>query len=108
MHTNFVRRVFFRVPAHCGIFLRKSNTMSNGTVEPNPPAALSQLWRPVQVIVMSAVCLVVGIAVGYLLRGSAPTVSAPAPAARTVAAPASMPGAAGSQPMPSLDDLKRM
>ena len=83
--------------------------MSNGTIEPSVSAAAqSQMWRPVQVIVMSAVCLVVGVIVGYLLRGSAPAAGAPAPAVQASAAPPGMPGAAGSQAMPSLDDLKRM
>jgi len=82
--------------------------MSNESIEPNSPTSATELWRPVQVIVMSAICLVVGIAVGYLLRGSAPVVSAPTPSVQTATAPASMPGAAASQPMPSLDDLKRM
>jgi cytochrome c-type biogenesis protein CcmH/NrfG len=62
----------------------------------------------VQVIVMCAVCLVVGVIVGYLLRGSAPAASAPVLTQQTAAAPVGMIGAAGSQAMPSLDDLKRM
>ncbi|MGA9566145.1 MAG: tetratricopeptide repeat protein [Candidatus Korobacteraceae bacterium] len=83
--------------------------MSNESLEPNlPPVALSQLWKPVQVIVMSAVCLLVGVAVGYLLRGSAPAVSASIPTAQTAASPAGMPAAAGAQEMPSMDDMKRM
>jgi cytochrome c-type biogenesis protein CcmH/NrfG len=83
--------------------------MSNEIQEPGAPATQSQLWRPVQVIVMSAVCLVVGVAVGYLLRGSAPVARASAPAVEAAAStPSGMPAASGSQPMPSLDDLKRM
>ena len=82
--------------------------MSNGTSKPRVPAAQSQLWHPAQVIVMSGVCLLVGVIVGYLLRGSAPAAAAPAPAVQASVAPAGMPAAAGSQAMPSLDDLKRM
>lgn len=82
--------------------------MSNETPEPGAPASQNQLWRPVQVIVMSAVCLVVGVVVGYLLRGSAPMVGAPAPAVEAASAPAGMTDASGSQPMPTLEDLKRM
>jgi cytochrome c-type biogenesis protein CcmH/NrfG len=83
--------------------------MSNESLEPNlPPTVPSQLWKPVQVIVMSAVCLLVGVAVGYLLRGSAPAVSASIPTAQTAAAPAGMPASAGAQQMPSMDDMKRM
>jgi cytochrome c-type biogenesis protein CcmH/NrfG len=83
--------------------------MSNGSTKPDLPTPQSQLWRPVQVIVMSAVCLVAGIAVGYLLRGSAPAGGAPTPAVEAAsAAPSGMPGTSRSQQMPSLDDLKRM
>ena len=83
--------------------------MSNGSTKPDPTTRQSQLWRPVQVIVMSAVCLVVGIAVGYLVRGSAPAAGPPAPAVEAAsAAPSGTPGASSSQQMPSLDDLKRM
>jgi cytochrome c-type biogenesis protein CcmH/NrfG len=83
--------------------------MLNESLEPSVPlAAPSQLWKPVQVIVMSAVCLLVGVAVGYLLRGSAPSVSASIPAAQTAAAPAGMPASTGAQHMPSMDDMKRM
>jgi cytochrome c-type biogenesis protein CcmH/NrfG len=83
--------------------------MSNGSTKPDLLAPQSQLWRPVQVIVMSAVCLVVGIAVGYLVRGSAPSAGPPAPAVEAASAALSgTPGASSSQQMPSLDDLKRM
>ncbi len=83
--------------------------MSNESLEPNDPLAVeNQLWKPLQVIVMSAVCLLVGVVVGYLLRGSAPAVSASIPTAQTAAAPAGMPASAGAQQMPSMDDMKRM
>lgn len=83
--------------------------MSNESLEPNVATAVeNQLWKPVQVIVMSAVCLLVGVVVGYLLRGSAPAVSASIPAAQTASAPAGMPASAGAQQMPSMDDMKRM
>ena len=77
--------------------------MSNEITEP----PISTVWRPVQVIVMSAVCLIVGVAVGYLLRGSAPAVGALTPAAEVGSAPSGI-TAPGSQPMPSADDLERM
>jgi len=82
--------------------------MSNEATEPSVPAVESQLWRPLQVIVMSAVCLVVGVAVGYLLRGSAPVAGASAPAVQAASASSATPAASGTQPMPSLDDMKRM
>ncbi len=81
--------------------------MANG-IERNPPAGQSQEWRPVQVIVMAVLCLAVGMVVGYLLRGSAPAGSAPTPVAQNASAPGALPGSAGGQPTPSLDDLRRM
>ena len=82
--------------------------MADEMNQPNPPSAQNQMWGPVQVVVMSAVCLVVGLVVGYLLRGSAPTASVPGvPTEQSASAPAGMPGAAPQQ-MPSLDDMKRM
>jgi cytochrome c-type biogenesis protein CcmH/NrfG len=106
VQINFVRSEFAVWPAH--LPKRELKAMPNETTEPTTPAAQNQLWRPVQVIVMSAVCLVVGVAVGYLLRGSAPTAGASAPAVEAASAPSGMPGASGSQPMPALDDLKRV
>jgi cytochrome c-type biogenesis protein CcmH/NrfG len=57
---------------------------------------------------MSVVCLIVGVAVGYLLRGSAPTTGASAHPVEAASAPSAMSGGSGSQPMPSLDELKSM
>ena len=55
---------------------------------------------------MAAICLVVGVALGYLFRGSEAH-STPATPASEVASAASNP--AGSHPqMPSLEDMKRM
>jgi cytochrome c-type biogenesis protein CcmH/NrfG len=82
--------------------------------ESNPPGIPSPLWRPAQVIVMSAICLVIGVVLGYFLRGSAP-IAASAPAAMTGAPPSAMPAAAPASadaskehPKLSLDDMKRM
>jgi cytochrome c-type biogenesis protein CcmH/NrfG len=64
-------------------------------------------WQPWQVYVMAAICLVIGVVVGYLARGSAPAVTASAanvPAAQTAAAM----GAGGLKKVPTLDDMKRM
>lgn len=58
-------------------------------------------WQAWQVYVMAAVCLVVGVLVGYLVRGSAPVATAP------TAQQAAQAGAV-AQKMPSLDDMKRM
>jgi len=55
---------------------------------------------------MAVICLVVGVALGYLLRGSEPGAVSPSQAPQTASAE---PGPAGmQQQMPSLDDLKRM
>jgi tetratricopeptide (TPR) repeat protein len=70
----------------------------NDTVE---SANRNANWQAWQVYVMAAVCLVVGVLVGYLVRGSAPV-----SAATTTQPPASMGNA--PQKMPSLDDMKRM
>ena len=63
------------------------------------------VWRPQQVYTMAVVCLLVGLALGYLFRGS----QSPAPARPQAAdtQPAAIPGPAGGQ-MPSLEDMKAM
>lgn len=71
----------------------------------------SQGWTSTQAYVMAVVCLVVGCAVGYLLRGSVGGSSAPAPVAATQ--PQGMPqggmgGGAGQQQMPSPEQMKAM
>lgn len=67
------------------------------------------LWPVMQVGTLAVVCLVVGLAAGYLLRGSAPGKS---PDAVQAAAPQAMPpsGMSGGMPqtMPSMQDMKRM
>lgn len=72
-------------------------------------------WPPAQAYIMAVLCLLIGIPVGYFIRGSASPspvrtatstpVSAPAPQA-PAAAPA--PQQAAEQAMPSLEDMKRM
>jgi Tfp pilus assembly protein PilF len=74
----------------------------------NLPHDANPAWKPAQTYTMVVVCLVIGLAIGYLLRGSA----APTPPATAMAA-AGQPGAdpqagVGQRPMPSLDDMKRM
>ncbi|HEX4786278.1 MAG TPA: tetratricopeptide repeat protein [Candidatus Sulfotelmatobacter sp.] len=75
--------------------------MASGTQSEVPP----QGWRTAQVYVMAAICLAVGLALGYLFRGSVTQVRPPAAAQP----PAAM-GAADSNPpqMPSLEDMKHM
>ncbi len=61
-------------------------------------------WQPRQVYAMAAVCLVVGLAIGYLFRGSqSPAAVQPAANVQSPAAPGGM----GGQ-MPSLDQMKHM
>ena len=65
-------------------------------------------WTATQTYVMAAICLLIGVLVGYVVRGSAK------PAAQAAMASAEMQQAAaprsgmGQQRMPSLDDMKRM
>jgi len=82
--------------------------MSNET---NAMGSANSAWRPVQVYAMAAICLLIGLPIGYLIRGSAQ----PAPNPAVVAAPTGNIGASaspnnGGAParMPSLDDMKRM
>jgi Flp pilus assembly protein TadD len=67
------------------------------------------LWKPAQTYTMAVICLVIGLAIGYLVRGSASpaagaVASANAQAQQAQDAHASM----GQQAMPSLADMKRM
>ena len=63
-------------------------------------------WRTSQVYAMAGICLLVGLALGYLFRGSASR-TAQSSSASTVAAEAG--ASPGAQPkMPSLDDMKHM
>lgn len=64
----------------------------------------SAVWQPWQAYVMAVICLLIGVVVGYLVRGSAPLASAPAP--QQAVAPAAAAG--DTQQTPSLDDMKRM
>jgi cytochrome c-type biogenesis protein CcmH/NrfG len=81
--------------------LRKKSTSMANAVEPVIP----QGWRSTQVYAMAAICLLIGVALGYLFRGSA---SRPVPTP-PAAAPASAQASAGPHSQkPSLDDLKRM
>ena len=66
-------------------------------------------WTATQTYAMAAICLVIGVVVGYLVRGSANAAVPAAPAAAEVqpAATAPQPGPM-PQATPSLDDMKRM
>ncbi|MGA2905202.1 MAG: tetratricopeptide repeat protein [Candidatus Korobacteraceae bacterium] len=74
------------------------------------PRDANPLWKPAQTYTMAAVCLIIGLVIGYFLRGSASQPVAPAVASEgtqpqpTQAAPAGM----GQQRMPTLDEMKQM
>jgi cytochrome c-type biogenesis protein CcmH/NrfG len=75
--------------------------MPNESVEPVMDRAA---WQPTQVYAMAAVCLVVGLAIGYLFRGSQSPAGMPsASTAQSSVAPGGMSGQ-----MPSLDQMKHM
>jgi len=75
--------------------------MLNESVE---PVRIGPVWQPSQIYAMAAVCLVVGLAIGYLFRGSQSLAAMqPAANAQSPATPAGM----GGQ-MPSLDQMKHM
>lgn len=82
-------------------------------IDANQPTK-SSLWKPVQTYTMAAICLVIGVAAGYLVRGSASSAPAVASAASVVvsapaAEPASNPHAGmAKQGMPSLEEMKQM
>ena len=72
-----------------------------------PETATPQNWKSSQVYSMAVLCLLVGVTLGYLFRGSA---SRP-PQPKQAAATAPSPDAAAQAPhpqMPTLDDMKRM
>ena len=70
------------------------------------PKSLTATWRSTQVYTMAVICLVVGVALGYLFRGSqSPAPAAPGPAE---AAKAGAPGAGAHPQMPTLEQMKQM
>jgi cytochrome c-type biogenesis protein CcmH/NrfG len=86
--------------------------MEQGADQPERQQAF---WRATQVYVLAAVCLVIGLPVGYLLRGSAPEKSpavteAAAPGMPLAGAAAAAGGTSAGMPhaMPSMEDMKHM
>jgi cytochrome c-type biogenesis protein CcmH/NrfG len=77
------------------------------TNEAAAPGASGAAWQAKQVYVMAAVCLGVGLAIGYFFRGSQPpaasTAVAAQPANKSAAAPSGMSGST-----PSLEQMKHM
>jgi cytochrome c-type biogenesis protein CcmH/NrfG len=77
-------------------------------VETKQDNKTTSTWTATQTYVMAAVCLLIGVLVGYLVRGSAN----PAGQSKTTAEmqqPASAPPSGmGQRQMPTLEDMKRM
>src|ERR1035438_5915537 len=73
--------------------------------EPTTQSTAAAAWQVKQVYAMSVICLVVGLAIGYLFRGS----QSPAPPAQPAAnaQPAASAGGMGGR-MPSLDEMKQI
>jgi len=69
------------------------------------PATSGSVWRARQVYGMAAVCLLVGLAIGYLFRGSQSRAMPAQPVANIQ--PSAPAGGMGGR-MPSLDEMKRM
>lgn len=75
---------------------------------PNRPATI---WRPLHAYLMAVVCLLIGVAIGYLVRGSEPPKTPATAAAMPVIAPAPAPvpsAEAVPASKPSLEDMKRV
>jgi cytochrome c-type biogenesis protein CcmH/NrfG len=72
--------------------------------EPTTQPSAGSAWQIKQVYAMAAVCLVVGLALGYLFRGS----QSPAVAQSAATAQPAAPAGASSGKMPSLDQMKHM
>jgi cytochrome c-type biogenesis protein CcmH/NrfG len=73
--------------------------------EPGVPSG----WKSTHVYLMATVCLIIGVALGYLIRGSA-SVRVPSPAPQSAAAGSmatTVPATTAPQ-TPSLEDMKRM
>ncbi len=80
--------------------------------ETNQPRVTNSLWKPGQTYTMAAVCLLIGLVIGYFLRGSArqPVMAVASEAAPAMGQASQDPHAAmgQQQKMPTLDDMKRM
>ena len=81
--------------------------MPNGSTESE--ISTKNLWRPAQTFTMGAICLVVGLLAGYLLRGSASSGNSADSASVSQEMPAQPAGmVGGQQKMPSLEEMKHM
>jgi cytochrome c-type biogenesis protein CcmH/NrfG len=100
---------------HQDVFRAKpaSNHFKDGKMADTNGTNTPQVWTSTQAYIMAVLCLIVGCAVGYLLRGStggsSAAVSAPAAVEQQQGMPpAGMGGGMGQQQMPSPEQLKAM
>lgn len=75
--------------------------------EPVEQSASGPSWRTVQVYVMAGICLLVGLVLGYLFRGSESASAKTASSGTAQAAPMGS-AAGGMRQMPTLDQMKQM
>jgi cytochrome c-type biogenesis protein CcmH/NrfG len=75
-------------------------------VDESRPAVTESGWQAKQAYAMAVVCLLLGLAAGYLLRGSES--AKPATMSANAAAPAANPVGAPTRQMPTLEQMKRM
>jgi len=73
--------------------------------EPTTQPTAGLAWQAKQVYAMAVICLVVGLAIGYLFRGSQSPAAPAQPAANAL--PAAPAGGIGGH-MPSLEEMKKM
>jgi cytochrome c-type biogenesis protein CcmH/NrfG len=77
--------------------------------EAKQSGSTTSIWTPTQTYVMAAVCLLIGVLVGYLVRGSAKPAGQAMPASAEMQQAATVqPSGAGQKPLSTLDDMKRM
>jgi len=81
--------------------------------EGNEVRETSPAWKPAQTYTLSVICLIIGLAIGYFLRGSAaPSQTAeatsPVPVAQQTQDPHAGMAQQPQQHMPSLDEMKKM
>ncbi len=76
--------------------------------EPTTQPTAASVWGTKQAYAMAVICLVVGLAIGYLFRGSqSPAAPAP-PAANSQASAQPSAAAGGAGQMPTLEQMKEM
>jgi len=90
------------VPSKFSGHQAKAKTIKMKSTAPQPDVPRG--WTTAQVYAMAAICLAIGLVLGYLFRGSA---SRPDPASQATQMPATADAPAAHPQMPSLEDMKR-